>query len=185
MTGLCLGYLGKQRSAHFPKGEVMENFEAIAGQYEAMIWKVIHSLNIYKNKEEFYQIGLIALWEASRGFDPMKGSFTTYAYSYVRGRLLTELTKRRKYEDTQTATAKEEFWESIVDDKSTIPLEGECILAYCSQLTEPQKKWVLYTSLADLSIKQIAEIENVSVSAVKAWRKGARKKLIEEMKSSK
>lgn len=143
-----------------------------------MIWKVIHSLSIYKNKEEFYQTGLIALWEASRQYDPTKGSFSTFAFSYIRGRILTELTKQRKYDENNTATTKAEFWESLVDDRLEIPLELENILEYCTSLTEPQKKWALYTALADLSIQQISEIENVSVSAVKAWRKGAREKLL-------
>lgn len=166
--------LGKRA---FLKGKIVEDFERVAHQYEPMIWKIIQSLNIYKNKEEFYQIGLIALWDASRRYKPTKGSFTTYAYSYIKGRILTELTKRRKYEETNTAIQKEEFWENVVDETICTPLEVESILSYCTDLTLPQKKWVLYTALADLSLMQIAEIENVSISAVKAWRKGARKKL--------
>jgi DNA-directed RNA polymerase specialized sigma24 family protein len=35
----------------------------------------------------------------------------------------------------------------------------------------------MYTALRDFSVKEIAEIEKVSVSAVKNWRAGAREKM--------
>lgn len=155
----------------------MENFEKVVEQYEAMIWKVIHSLHIYKNKEEFFQIGLIALWEAQNRFDQKKGKFTSYAYSYIRGRILTELTKINTY-DERSIFPKEEFWELLKDDHQQNLLEKEIIQSYCSNLTEKQQKWVLYTALHDLTIKEIAKIEQVSISAVKAWRKGAKEKLL-------
>lgn len=159
----------------------MENFDKLVQQYDAMIWKIIHSLHIYKNQREFYQTGLIALWEAERGFFEERGNFTSYAFSYIRGKLLTELTQRRKQEDT-CLYPEEEFWNHIEDETKLHYLEEEIILTYCERLTENQRKWVLYTSLADLSIKEIADIEQVSMSAVKAWRKGAREKIIEKIK---
>lgn len=158
----------------------MKCFEEILIQYEPMIWKIIHTLHIYKNQEEFYQTGLIALWEATHGFDETKGSFSSYAYAYIRGRLLSELTKRRKHEDA-CVSPKDEYWDCIVDESPEIPFEIEGILSYCATLTEQQKKWVLYTALADMSIKQMAEKESVSMSAVKAWRKGAREKLLKRI----
>jgi RNA polymerase sigma factor (sigma-70 family) len=71
----------------------LESFEQLASQYEPMIQQIIHSLHIYKNKDEFHHHGLIALWKASKRFDPAKGTFSTYAYHYIKGYLLMELTK--------------------------------------------------------------------------------------------
>lgn len=160
----------------------MEQFNELEKKYEAMIWKIIHSLHIYKDQQEFFQTGLIALWEAYIGFDEKKGTFTSYAFSFIRGKLMTELTRRKKHED-RSIFPEEEFW-SLIEDESVNPLlEGETILSYCTQLTEHQKKWVLYTTIADLSIKEIAEIELVSISAVKAWKRGARKKIIENIRA--
>ncbi|MGG0716255.1 sigma-70 family RNA polymerase sigma factor [Robertmurraya massiliosenegalensis] len=161
----------------------MNDFYELERQYGAMIWKIIHSLHIYKYQGEFYQTGLIALWQASERFDFKKGSFSSYAYSYIRGRILTELTKRHKYEET-CATPDEEYWNLLEDNSAQTPLEKETVLTYCTNLTDNQKKWVLYTSLADLSIREIAEVEHVSESAVKAWRKGARRKLIENLRTT-
>ncbi|PLR80628.1 RNA polymerase subunit sigma-24 [Bacillus canaveralius] len=151
----------------------MESFEQLVEQYNPMIHKVIHSLNIYKNEEEFYQIALIGLWEAKQRFNPEKGLFLNYAYTYIKGKLLSELAKNVKNEE-RSVYPKEEFWELIEDLSSDRPLERKLLLSYCEPLTEKQTKWVLYTYLDGLTIKEIAEKESVSVSAVKAWRKGAK-----------
>lgn len=74
----------------------MESFEQLVEQYIPMMHKIIHSLNIYKNKEEFYQLGLIALWEASKRYDPKKGKLASYVYMYIKGYLLMELKKINK-----------------------------------------------------------------------------------------
>ncbi|MGG1396524.1 sigma-70 family RNA polymerase sigma factor [Bacillus salipaludis] len=158
----------------------MESFEELVVQYRPMIHKIIHTLHIYKNWDEFYQHGLIALWEASNRFDPKKGNFTSYAYNYIRGFLLLELTKEHKYEEN-CVCPKEEFWETAGDIVIDHPLETETILSVCTTLTPNQRKWVLYTALYDFSIKEIAIKENVSMSAVKSWRAGAREKLRERI----
>jgi len=156
----------------------MESFDQLAVQYTPMIHKIIRSLNIYKNKDEFYQLALIGLWEASERFDSSKGEFTTYAYSIIKGKIQNEMTKANKVAES-TTTAKEEYWLNIVDDFVSIPLEEDTLLSYCKngQLTENQTKWVLYYSLKRFNISEIAEIEQVSVSSVKAWRAGAKEKL--------
>src|SRR5699024_9934762 len=48
------------------------------------------------------------------------------------------------------------------------------------QLTTNQWKWVSYFIIADLSIKEIMEIENVTADAVKGWGRSAKKKLRNE-----
>ncbi|MEH7331226.1 sigma-70 family RNA polymerase sigma factor [Neobacillus drentensis] len=154
----------------------LESFEKLVEQYQPMIQKIINSLHLYKNKDEFYQQALIALWEASRRFNPEKGSFTNYAYSYIRGHLLMELGK--SYRDSErNLYPKEEFWTAIEDDHSACPMEKETLLTYCSTLTPNQRKWVRDSVFYGFSIREIAEREKVSVSAVKQWRTGAREKI--------
>lgn len=142
-----------------------------------MIYKVIQSLNIYKNEEEFYQTGLIALWEAQERFDPKKGKFSAFAYSYIRGRLLDDLKKTHKDEE-RNVHPDEEFWYLIEDEHSiSMACETEWLLTYCKSLTEHQRKWVLHTCMNRLTPSEIAQLENVSLSAVKKWRKGAIERL--------
>lgn len=86
------------------------------------------------------------------------------------------MTAYNKFENS-AVYPKEEFWEMMKDSSPDRTLETEFILSFCEGLTKNQKKWVLYTALDFLSVKEIAEKEQVSLSAVKAWRKGAREKL--------
>ncbi|PLS01357.1 sigma-70 family RNA polymerase sigma factor [Neobacillus cucumis] len=154
----------------------MDSFEKLVDQYKPMIHRILHSLSIYKNQEEFYQSALIGLWEAHKGFNPEKGSFTNYAYSYIKGRLLLELTKHSRYE-ASNVYPKEEYWETVEECNSQMPLEAEQLLSYCVGLSEKERKWVIATFVEDLSVKEIAKREKVSVSAVKQWKQSALKKL--------
>jgi RNA polymerase sigma factor (sigma-70 family) len=156
----------------------LESFEQLASQYEPTIKQIIHSLHIYKNKDEFHQHALIALWKAIKRFDPAKGTFSTYAYHYIKGYLLMELTKAT-VESERTILPEEEFWENAATDYTDSHLEENILLSYYQDqaLTTNQRKWLMLTVLGGLSIKEIADKENVSISAVKLWRKGARDRL--------
>lgn len=160
----------------------MEHFEQLVEQYTPMIHKIIHSLHLYRDQEEFYQTALIALWEADKGFNGQKGSFTNYAYTYIKGKLLHELTNHSTYE-ARNMYPKEEYWETIEDQGGLLPLEAEVLLSYCHGLTEKEALWLLATFRGDLSIKEIASQEKVSVSAVKQWKLGALKKLRQQLPS--
>ncbi|MBT2658810.1 sigma-70 family RNA polymerase sigma factor [Bacillus sp. ISL-18] len=154
----------------------MDSFEELVEQYTPMIHRILHSLSIYRNKDEFHQTALIALWEAQIGFDPQKGSFTNYAYSYIKGKLLLELTKRSQYE-AGNVYPNEEYWEVAEGDYSDRPLELEQLLSYCEGLSKKETKWVVAAFAEDLSVKEVAAREKVSVSAVKQWKLSALKKL--------
>ncbi|HAQ06383.1 MAG TPA: RNA polymerase subunit sigma-24 [Bacillus bacterium] len=154
----------------------MDSFDQLAQQYEPMIHKIIRSLNIYKNKEEYFHSGLIGLWEAAKAFNPEKGEFTNYAYSYIKGQILNEMNRNNK-QDERCIHPKEEYWETVKDENPESPLEIEFLLSYCQDLTERETKWVIYTCVEFLSVREIAEKEHVSLSAVKQWRNGAKRKL--------
>src|SRR4051812_6635046 len=109
-----------------------------------MIHRVINTLHIYKNKDEFHQDGLIALWEAGKRFDSKKGQFPTFAYAYIKGYLLMELSKATK-EAEKSIFPKEEFWENAVDRYSENLLESEIILSYCHN--QAQRKGALIAPL--------------------------------------
>jgi RNA polymerase sigma factor (sigma-70 family) len=169
-------------SALSRKDSQVGSFDQLVEQYNPMIHKIIQSLNIYKNQEEFYQTGLIGLWEANKFFDASKGTFTNYAYTYIKGKLLTEMSNSNLL-DERMLYPKEEYWETIEDQDASQPLEHEQLLSYCRSLTEKETKWVLATYLHDLSMKEIAKRENVTVSAVKQWKQGALKKIRGKMEA--
>lgn len=159
----------------------MESFEQVAVQYEPMIHHIIRSLNIYKSKEEYFQLGLISLWELWERYDPNKGKFLTFIYTNIRRKMMDELKRSRLQEDRRVA-ADEEFW-TITDCPFTDrPLEEKMLLSYCEGLTKNQTIWVVSTFLYDLTTNQIAELNGVTVSAVKAWKKGALTRLRSTLK---
>lgn len=75
-------------------------YEELVAQFEPMIFHLIKKLAIYKNKEEFYQIGLISIWQAWDKFQPQKGKYSSFLYQHMRGRFLDEL-KRNTKDDEQ------------------------------------------------------------------------------------
>jgi RNA polymerase sigma factor (sigma-70 family) len=152
----------------------MESFEQLAVQYQPMIHKIINSLNIYKNIDEFYQTGLIALWEAQTSFKEEKGGFSSFAYSTIKGRILNQLTMEKKQEE-RMVYPEETYWDMVEDHPTD--LISEFIMGYGKNLSEKETKWLIKACVNGLSIKEIAKSENVSVSAVKNWRSGARNKL--------
>lgn len=163
----------------------MESFEELATQYEPMIHKILIDLHIYKNREEFIQLGLICLWEARENFNPDKGNFTNYAYSRIKGKFQSAMSKENKYGE-RFIYQQDEFWDYIEDPSDEQHFEMDTILSLCRtfKLTPNQIKWVQYTLNDDLSIAEIAEKEKVSPSAVKAWRKGAKEKLRSHFKQT-
>ncbi|WP_071460884.1 sigma-70 family RNA polymerase sigma factor [Bacillus massilinigeriensis] len=156
----------------------MESFEHLYRQYTPLINGLMNSLHIYKNKEEFFQLGLIGLWKARNQFNGSKGDFTSYAYTTIRGLFLTELTKHNR--ESQTATpATDELLNAFQDNRPSPVLEKELLQSYCAagHLTKNQTKWVFHHCLDKMTIKEISAKENVSPSAVKQWRAGAKEKL--------
>jgi len=154
----------------------MDNFEKLAGEFSTLIHSIIHSLHIYKNKDEFYQIGLLALWDASKSFDQKKGvQFSTYAYHYIRGRMLTFLRSEKKREE-RMIFPKEEYWGYLECEMRV--LEKENLLNHFHNLTKSQEKWVVSHFYYGLNDREISEREKVSLSAVKQWKKLAMGKLL-------
>lgn len=145
--------------------------EGLIEQFTPMIHHMIRKLSIYKNKEEFFQLGLISIWETSYTFQPEKGEYKSYLYQHMRGRFLDELKKQTK-EQESLVHPEEEFW-SALESPALYKEEEYAIRQLCKPLTENQTKWVIHTFIHQLTIKEIAEKENVSPSAVKWWKKGA------------
>jgi len=151
------------------------DYQLLAEQYTPMIYHTLKKLSIYKNKEEFIQIGLVSIWEARQNFNEEKGRFSSYLYMHMRGRFLDEL-KRRSKEEQQTVYPEEAFWETVGIQMLETD-EEHYIRTLCTTLTAKETKWVMYFCIQQLTTAEIAAKEHVSKSAVKAWKKGAVEKL--------
>ncbi|NLP50669.1 sigma-70 family RNA polymerase sigma factor [Bacillus sp. RO1] len=151
-------------------------FESVLDEYTPMIHHIIKTLNIYKDKDRYVHEATIALWEAFCSQDCSKGSFTSYAYSSMRGKLLNHLKKEVRWENTHTFV--DELPETLSD--FFIPTVSN-LEEYTCYLTDKQKKWVVECIVKGKKLEEVAVQEGVTVSAVKSWRAEALKKLRREI----
>ncbi len=149
------------------------SFEKLLQHFEPMIYHAIHRLAIYKNEQEFYQIGCIALWDASLRFNNKKGNFKSYAYSYIIGRMKRALTEERKRLKKESLIEEALVTEEKSNDDFAAILTESLIEKVSPLLTENQNKWVKAYYFYGKTPTEIAEDEGVSAAAVKAWRRDA------------
>ncbi|MFD1739530.1 sigma-70 family RNA polymerase sigma factor [Bacillus salitolerans] len=160
---------------------VYSSFQEVVEKEDWIIWSAIKHLRLYKNQEDFYQEGLIGLWEAYVRFNPMKGaSFQTFAFHTVRGKMITLLKNAIKHE-THQANLSEAMLELTVDEHSIIPFELELMWQHCDGLSDVQRRWVYKSFIEMKGPKQIAQEERVSLETVKSWRRYALKKIRENV----
>lgn len=154
-----------------------QKFEQLHKQYEPMIYHILKKLLIYRNKQEFYQIGCIALWEASLRFNEKRGEFKSYAYSYIVGRMKSELSNQRMLLEKSSKLERIFNQDIIAEDDFTLLLSESFIDSISHHLSLHQSKWLKAYCLHGKTPSEIANDEGVSISAVKAWRRDAITKL--------
>src|SRR5699024_7758657 len=167
------------------------SFEEIFEQNERRIHYQIHKMNIRDPHQEFFQEGLVALWNAYETYQPDKGHMATY-FNYMSRNRLRDYMRRenRPHENQQQAIQAQKIQDTdgnhhrgteasnpIVNERS-FPLDDASHWKHIkSQLTENQWKWVYGYIIQEMPYKEIAEQENTTVDAVKSWGKQVRKKL--------
>ena len=150
----------------------------------------IHRLGISADwHEQFFQEGIIALWNAYHQYDKTKGEFGTYLNYTIRYRLLDLLRKKMRTQNKDEKLVEE--GKTDLDDGNRHRATEKPLVAnkgieledttfwdtVKDELNDNQWKWVQYFLIAELSIKEIMEIENVTQDTVKSWGRAARKKL--------
>lgn len=164
----------------------MDKFEDILEQYEPMIKSILRKTNIYKNHDHFYQVARIALWQAWRNFDSIKGTFSNYAYRMVLTSIYSAMYKENKYTKSQIPYEKDKL--TIVaqyhDLKQMPHHQATTLETLAASLTE-----VEFELLRDLYYHQYKYEEltlkyNTSVAALKKRRDRIIKKLRSELKDN-
>lgn len=126
----------KETIQYFSGEEKPATFEDCLGQYDRMIKNIMKKLHIFKQFEDYYQIGRIALWSAYNSYNSDKGSFSNYAFITVRGNILNQITKERKYEERFVVV--EEHSEDPVFEEEAFVLEQ--FISYLEGISIQQKK---------------------------------------------
>lgn len=71
----------------------MQDLEQLLAENEELIKKVIRKLKIYRDFEDYMQVGRIALWQATKNFDETKGEFAMFAYMAIQYAIVRALNK--------------------------------------------------------------------------------------------
>src|SRR5690625_3290408 len=168
------------------------SFEEIMKQNERRVHYHIHRLNLQDPQQEFYQEGLVAMWNAYEKYQPDKGTLATYFNYTIRHRLIDLVRKKAKEQQHDERFIEDEKLKidngnSSRKDKlplvdfSDITVEDATIWNQVQAVLTPnQWTWVSCFIISEISTKEIAVQENVSVDAVKSWGRQARKKLRNE-----
>ncbi|GAA0310534.1 RNA polymerase sigma factor (sigma-70 family) [Gracilibacillus halotolerans] len=154
----------------------METFEEVVDQYKPYIYYFIRRYGIRDLEGEFFQLGMIGLWQAWENWDEDRASFSSYAYLCVRRemlRLLDSNSRRIAQQQAFLETVKREDF--VRNDDYAV--ENEWLHTIRKMLTEKQWIWVNEFLIGGYSAREIAEKYGVSENAVKCWGRDARKKL--------
>lgn len=166
---------------HDQKEFTMQEYEDVLTQYEPMISHSIRKLNIYRDHEQYRQVGRIALWQAWERFEKEKGDFTPFAYRSIRGAMLDELKRETRYEERFIPAVNEVIIDRLgPEEKGTYHLLHEAI----GQLDLREKAFIQWSFVEQCSLAECAERAGISVAGVKKRRERMMRKLKEMMKAA-
>lgn len=153
------------------------SFEEMAESYQPLIKKMIKHYSGGMTYDEAYQLGLIALWEASASFDPERGYFPAYAKFHLTRTFLTSIRKRQldveRYVSNDNLIAAAPAASS---DHEDFLVETE--VTRCRRCLTPREyTWLYLTVVKGLTPNDIANELSVSPHTVRSWKKSAIKKL--------
>lgn len=166
-------------------------FEEIFEQNERRIHYYIHRMNVKDPHQEFYQEGIVAMWNAYETYQPDKGPLSTYFNYIIRNRMIDLMRKSTRDQEKQALSIEEQktvFGDGHSYSKGQVSyplIKGtEIVLENHDfweeikvQLSANQWKWVKHFIIEGMKLKEIAEQESVSVDAVKSWAREAKRKL--------
>ncbi|MDQ0159366.1 sigma-70 family RNA polymerase sigma factor [Alkalibacillus salilacus] len=151
-----------------------DHFDQILDQYKRMIHYHIHRLNIRDPHGDFYQEGMLALWEAWKKYGETD-TFSKMASIHIRSRLIDLIRKRTRIQDR-------EVMKEFMEEQPFTPIEMEqfdphfwsSVRAY---LTDKQWLFVEKRIIQGYGLAEIAEKEGATIDAVKGWGQAAKRKL--------
>lgn len=132
-----------------------------------LIYGAMKQLKIQGQRDEFYQVGLVALWEASVRYEEGKGTFDAFAYSYILNRMKTTLSRMTTYGSRYQVT-EPEYMELNAEESFGTKLIGYLAFeTYLSYLSKNQQDVLTERFLYDSSLEETAKHLNISIHAVK------------------
>lgn len=159
------------------RNRMMEPFEDWYESKLKLIYGAMKRLKIRGNRDEFYQVGLIALWEASKRYDDTVGTFDVYAYSYILNRMKSAMTRENSYQNRYCPVDHE-----MLEDSRQTVIQPEVMMSlmmpcYLKCLTAKQNEVIVERYVLNHDVKTTANRLGISVDAVKNRTRDALKKM--------
>ncbi len=161
----------------------MDNFEQCLQQFEPMISATMRKLNVYRDFEQFRQVGRIALWQAWERFDQEKGAFAPYASRSIWGAMLDYMKSENRFSDYMIQTENEQLLdyidlhEEVFSENSDERWDDiEDVFPQLSKQDRLLVKWLYFDKLTQ---KECAARIGISVPGVKK----RRERILLEMRS--
>lgn len=148
----------------------MKDFEDVLKQYEPMISANIRKLHIYRDFDQYRQIGRVALWQAWQRFDVEKGHFTPFAYRSIRGAMLDELKRESRHEEHVMLTEDEVLTEWLEAKEEWLEPRSETLQLAMESLSLQDRRLLNWLFTERRTQAECACLADVSVPAIKKRR---------------
>lgn len=146
-------------------------FEAVVAQYKPMIFSVLKKLNITIDREDYIQIALIAMWEATRNHHKQVRDLPNYVYRVIYYAIIDEIRRQAKYQ--QREQPHEILFETpVFQQNERVDVEH---LLKC--LSKKERLLVELYYLIGLKDEEIGKRLDVTTQSVKKRRQRAIKKI--------
>lgn len=166
---------------HGRKGRLLTEFDEVLTQYEPMISATIRKLNIYRNFEQFKQVGRIALWQAWTRYEEKQGHFAPYASRYIRGAMLDLLRGENQFE-THVVQTEDDLLAMLVEQESEPVFYNtwtDALIEAVEQLPINDQNLIRWIYVEGLTQSECAEKAQISVAGIKKRRERLLNKLRE------
>jgi len=153
----------------------MKDVEKLVSESETIIKKVIYKLKIYRDFDEYMQIGRIALWQALQKYDATKGDFAMFAYMTVKYAVIRALSKANHITEHELAVEEDVIIvNSQQQDLITTGLEWP---EWFEELNKDEQFLLIALFEKELSLKEIADKYKLSYETIKKRRQRLLSKL--------
>lgn len=153
----------------------MQSFETLFEEHEALIKQVMNHLKIYRNFDEFYQLGRIALWEATIKYDPTKSSFEMFAFMTIKFKMVKELSKHNMVSQNERVLEEGQFQFVLDDQRATVDEFNE--IEWLTILPQEERTLLKLAFFEDRTNREIAFILGCTEEAIKKRRQRLVKKV--------
>ncbi|MCG3088254.1 sigma-70 family RNA polymerase sigma factor [Sporosarcina cyprini] len=148
----------------------MKDFEDVLKQYEPMISANIRKLHIYRDFDQYRQIGRVALWQAWLRFEEEKGNFTPFAYRSIRGAMLDELKRESRFEENMIPTEDQMLTEWVEAKEEWLEPSNETLQLAIEALSLQERELLKWLFTERRTQAECACLAGVSVPAIKKRR---------------